>query len=258
MQLTGLDLVFWAAGFLGHLVLLLVLLVRRRAKDFPFFTTLIASNLLRTVTLYLTLHHGTKSEYFYTYWSLAVVDMGLQLCVVYELASDVFRPLGDWVPEIRKSLAWLITFSVAIASALTCLSTPATHVWVRAIVIKGNFFSSALMSELFVGMVALSATVGLPWKTHVARISQGLGVYSIIGVLTEAGHSTFGTNSRIFATLSHLRITTYLICIGYWIVMLWQEAPAPRQLPEDMRGQLFTLQRRVEFDLQRLRAWRRE
>jgi hypothetical protein len=257
MQLTGLDFVFWAAGFCGHIVLLVVMVVRRRAMLFPFFTTLVASNVLRTAVLYFVLNHGSKHNYFYTYWSLAVVDMVLQLCVVYEMSSHVFRPLGEWVPDVRKPLVWLICGSIAIASALTYLATPATRILVRAIVIKGNFFTSALMSELFVGMIVLSTTVGLPWKTHVARISQGLGVYSIVGVLTEAGHSYFGTDSRIFTTLSHFRIAIYLACLGYWIVMLWQEAPAPKELPEEMRTQLVTVQRRVEYDLQKLRAWRR-
>jgi hypothetical protein len=257
MQLTGLDLLFWAAGFYSHIVLLLVLSTRRRASEFPFFTALIASNVLRTAALYLIIHHGTKHEYFYTYWSLAAVDMTLQFCVVYEMASHVFRPLGGWAPDVRKSFAWLIFGSIAIASALTCLAKPDTQIWARSIVIRGNFFSSALMSELFVGMIALSVTVGLPWKTHVARISQGLGIYSIIGVLTEAGHNQFGTHSHIFATLSHLRIATYLICIWYWNIMLWRNAPAPRELPEEMRIQLFTLQRTVEYDLRKFKNSRR-
>src|ERR1700691_980930 len=243
MQLTGLDLLFWAAGFYSHIVLLLVLGTRRRASEFPFFTTLIASNVLRTATLYLIIHHGTKHEYFYTYWSLAAVDMTLQFCVVYEMASHVFRPLGGWAPDVRKSIVWLLIGSITIASALTCLAKPDTQIWVRSIVIRGNFFSSALMSELFVGMIALSVTVGLPWKTHVARISQGLGIYSIIGVLTEAGHNYFGVNrnTQMYTTLSHFRMSAYLCCVAFWIVMLSKDARQTRKLPESLRGQLILL-----------------
>jgi len=32
--------------------------------------------------------------------------------------------------------------------------------------------------------------VGLPWRTHVARISQGLGFYSLTTVLIESGITT--------------------------------------------------------------------
>ena len=44
MPLTNLDLLLWVAGFLGHLALLLILLLRRRVRMFPVFTTLIVLN----------------------------------------------------------------------------------------------------------------------------------------------------------------------------------------------------------------------
>jgi hypothetical protein len=72
MHFTGLDLSFWAATFLGHLVLLFVLWKRHRVKQFPFFTTLISTKILRTIALYMVMHLGTRDNYFYTYWSLAV------------------------------------------------------------------------------------------------------------------------------------------------------------------------------------------
>src|SRR5258708_989436 len=112
------------------------------------------------------------------------------------------------------------------------------------------------MSDLFVGMVALSVKFGLPWKTHVARISQGLGVYSIIDVLVETGHSYFGVghSTQIYASLAHLRMSSYLICAAYWIVMLWRNAPVSKKLPEQLRDQLIGLQNVVDTDLEQIRV----
>ena len=59
MHLTGLDLLFWAAGFLENLGLLFVLWYRRRAEGFPFFTALIALVVIKTIVLYLVLRYGT-------------------------------------------------------------------------------------------------------------------------------------------------------------------------------------------------------
>src|ERR1700748_2812880 len=94
MHLTGVDLFFWEGSFLGHVWLLFVLLNRHRARLFPFFTTLILTNILRTITLFVVARIGTRNDYFYTYWSLAALDTILQLCIAYEMASHVFRPLG--------------------------------------------------------------------------------------------------------------------------------------------------------------------
>jgi hypothetical protein len=260
LHLTGIDFLLWAAGFFGHIVLLAVLLVRDRARTFPIFTTLIVANVVKTLALYLIVHnHGSKHSYLVAYSSLAVLDLLLQLGVVYELASHVFRPLGKWTPEVRNSSIWIVGISAAIAICLTYLSnTPPSHTWLQGQLIRGNFFSAALISELFVGMIVLSLTVRLPWKTHVARISQGFGFYSIVCILIEAGHSYLGMDhdARISSTLSRIRMVAYLISVGYWIVMLWLDAPAPKELSEEMRLQLISLQRKLEYDLRKLRTWR--
>jgi hypothetical protein len=60
--------------------------------------------------------------------------------------------------------------------------------------------------------------------------------------------------SSIFVDLTILRMVTYLICVAYWIVILWLDVPAPRELPAEIRAQLIGLQRLVEYDLRKLRA----
>lgn len=259
MQLSGLDLFFWAIGLIEHALLLHVLWIRRRIPQFPFFTALITADIIRTTALYVVLRFGTRHEYFSTFWSLGIVDVALQLAVVYELGSHVFRPLGAWAPDVQHTAFWLVSGSIAVAAGITWLAAPATRNWRQIVIIRGAFFSSALMSELFVAMVALSVMVGLPWNTHVARIAQGLGAYSILCILIDAGQSLFGVahNTQTYATLSHIRIAAYLSCVCYWIVTLWRDSPRPRQMPDEMRRQLSALQQRVAYDLHRLGGWRR-
>ena len=259
MHLSGLDLLFWAAGLGAHVALLSVLLIRLRFRKFPIFTAFIFMNVARTLTLYFVERHGTKANYFLTYWCMAILDTVLQLAVVFEMYAHTFRPRGEWARDLRGSLGWLAAAGSVCAVGLTWLATPHTRLWMQAVVIKGSFFSSALMSEFFVGMIALSVRSGLPWKTHVARISQGLGVYSIIDVLIEAGHSYLGVdrNTQMYTALSHLRMTAYLCCVAYWIVSLWKNATPARRLPESLRKQLIVLQGNLDADLDRVRSGRR-
>jgi hypothetical protein len=256
MHLTGLDLLFWAAGFLENVALLFVLCYRRRAKGFPFFTSLITLSVVRAIVLYFVLNYGTKESYFYAYWSLAILDMVLQFCIVYEIASRVFRPLGVWAHDVRSSFFLLVSLSVTVALALTWLASPPARTWMQVVVTEGSLFSAALMSELFVAMMALSISARLPWKTHVAKIAQGLGVYSLISVLIETGHSYFGVgrDAPAYIVLSQVRIATYLGCAAYWIIMLWRDEPPSREMTEEMRVKLFSLQRSVAYDLHELRS----
>jgi hypothetical protein len=257
MHLTGTILLFWAAGLTAHGLLLVVLCTRHRAKTFPIFTALIATNIVNAIALYEIALHGTKHSYFIAYFSFAILDFALQLSVTYELATHVFCPTGTWAPDIRKGFLILVLASIIIAAMLACIPAPPERILLGTLLDRGNLFTSALQCELFVGMLAFSATARLPWKTHVARIAQGLGFYSLICLLMEVGHSVLVRNTVVFESLTYVRMATYLVCASYWIVMLWLEAPAPKELPKETRRQLFTLQRRVEYDLRKLRALKR-
>ncbi len=255
MHLTGLDLLFWALGLFEHCVLLAVLWVRHRASSFPVFTALITADVVRTLVLYCTLRFGSAESYFYVFWSFGFLDAALQLAIAYELSRLVFRPLGAWAPDVQRSFVILAGASLVIASLLTWLATPPTRTLRLAIVIRGNFFSSTLMSELLVAMLALSVTMGLPWRTHVARLTQGFGVYSIFCILTEGAHSYFGSDrgKHVYALVSHIRMSLYCLCVAYWIFALAKDEPEPRKLPEQLRLDLRALQRRVAMLLQGFR-----
>jgi hypothetical protein len=257
MHLSGAVFAFWAAGFTAHFLLLFVLLFRHHAKTFPAFTTLIAANLLNSIALYEIALRGSKHAYFVAYFAFAILDLVLQLAVTYELARSVFCPTGTWARDIRKGFLILVLGSLAVAFVLACLPSPPEKTVLGMLLDRGNLFSSALQCELFVGMIAFSSTANLPWNTHVARIAQGLGFYSLIGLVTEAGHNILTRNTLAFESLTYVRMSTYLLCASYWIVMLWLPAPAPQELPEEAQRQLFTLQRRVEYDLRKLRALKR-
>jgi hypothetical protein len=256
MHLTGLDFFFWAVSFLGNLGLLFVLWHRRLAQRFPFFTALALLSVIRTIVLYFVFDYGSKQNYFETYWSLAVIDTMLQLGIVYEIASLVFRPVGVWAHDVRGSFLWMVMLSVTIALGLSWLASPPARTWEQSFVTKGTLFAAALISELFVLMMALSISARLPWRTHVAKIAQGLGAYSLVSMLIETGHSYFGVGRevRAFVFLSHIRIAAYIICLAYWSVMLWRKEERSREMTQEMRVRLFTLQRRVAYDLQELRS----
>jgi len=243
LHLTGLDLVFWAAGFITHSILLFVLWIRQRARSFPIFTALISLSVIRTIALFCIQGYGSRRIYFYAYWALAVLDVALQLGVVYEIASQVFRPLGKWAFDTTRGLAVWIVVSFVVALVLSLIPTPPTQFWMQLLMIRGSFFSAALMSQLFVGMLVLSVTAGLSWKTHVARISQGLGFYSLVTILVECGDTYFGFKSGTHAheVLNRVRMSVYLACVVFWIVMLWRRASPTRTMTDRMRLELSAL-----------------
>lgn len=259
MHLSAFDSFLWATGFTGQAILLCILFYRRRAKAFPIFTTMLALSLVGSPVLYFVNSHWGHRAYYYGYWIFGTAGMLVQLGVVYEIAAHVFAPLGKWAPDVRHSFIRLVGGSMLIALVLTLLASPARIRFMETVVVRGMFFSSTLMTELFVGLVVVSAGAGLPWKTDVARIAQGLGVYSLVSVIQDTSMSWVGWvhQASTIHLLSQIRITALLGVLGYWIVTLWQKAPEPREMPDSMRVQIFHLQRQVEYDLGRIRGWRK-
>lgn len=258
MQLTSLDRILWAASFIGQVLLLTVLFVRRRARSFPFFTLYIIESLAKTIVLSLIFWYCSFAVYRHSYWSLSILDEFLQCLVFYELAGHIFCPTGTWARDVHRAFLGLVGASVVVAFSLAWLAQPPTQQAIQTFVLRSDFFSSMLMSELFVGAVALSISAGLPWKTHVARIAQALGAYSLFCTAECIVANYVGLTGRgVYTRLSHLRILIYIACEAYWIVMLWLDAPAPRELPEKMRHQIYSLHKQVEYDLIKIRAWRR-
>jgi hypothetical protein len=259
MELTGFDRFLGAATFYGQIMTLLVLIVRGRARPFPVFTIYIVENICTTVVGYFVFYHYSILAYCYLYWSLGIVDEILLLFVFYELAVHVFCPTGVWASDVRRTFLGVVCASAAVALLLTCLAHPTARLAIETFILRADFFSAAMDSELLVGMLVLSATAGLPWKTHVARIAQGLGAYSLVRVATAVVANYLISNrlADLFKKLSDFEILTYLTCEIFWVVMLWRNAPVPRELPESMRIQIYTLQKEVENDLIRARAWRK-
>jgi hypothetical protein len=255
LRLTGLDFLFWAAGLAENILLLFVLVYRHRAARFPFFTSLCALAIIRTLTLYWVLHHASDHAYFWTYWSIALLDCALQFCIVYEIAAAVFRPGGVWAPDVRQRFIWLAVPSLAVALGLSLTATPPVRFWMQAVVARSILFTDSIMSELFVLMLALSVSAGLPWKTHVSKIAHGLGTYSMITLIVQAAQSYFGADRKapMYVLLSHIRIAAYLSCVIYWIVALWAEEEQPALMPEEFRENLLALQSRLAYDLGFLR-----
>ena len=258
MHPTAFVRIVWTATFANSLLLLFVLFVRRRAGSFPAFTTYVAFSVFANIAEFLAFYHLAFATYRSIYYSLEILDVGLQVLVFYELAVHVFCPTGAWARDVRRAFLSLVAASAGVAFLLAWIAQPPAPLRVQTFILRADFFSSLLMCELFVGTVVLTATVGLPWKTHVARIAQGLGAYSLFGLAIDIGVTPVGitADNAVFAALMRAQKLVWLACQVYWIVTLWQEAPAPRELPEVMRAQILLLQNRVKDDLLRIRGRR--
>ena len=240
MKLSNLAGILWAAGFVLNCVLLMVLCLRRRAKSFPIFCIFIGFSAVRTLILFSLWRHSQWNLYRTSYFVLMFLDTCLQVGLIWEIASKVFRRRGVWAPDVRTKLAVWSIASVAVACGLTAVQQLAGRSWLQDAVLRADFFPPILISELFVVMLVLSSEAGLNWRTHVAAITLGLAAFSFPEVVigTIANLRGFDKLGYLSSTLESIRKELYVACLIYWCYSMWQPEPESRVMSPRMEGQV--------------------
>lgn len=249
MELSLSARVLWAAGFCELLLLVLVLIVRGRWRTFPFFSAYICFQTIETIGLYSIHRFGGAQVYFWAFWIGAIVDLGLQIAVVFELAKSVLKPTGTWVRDAHRMFLLLGLAGAIIAAAITYGVNPTVPDSLDNWIEKGNLFAALLNVQLFVAMGLASTRLGLAWRHHVMGIATGWAIWAVVGLFVEAAYSYFGTNWRGVA-LDDVRIVAYQIATIYWMINLWLPEPETRTLSSEMQSYLIGLHQHVKLGSQ--------
>ena len=248
MTLSTLDQVLWAASLVGHVALASVLLVRRRWKEFPVFTSFVVYEALTTVLLYAVLHHASKRAYFLAYWITGFGNYLYQVAVIYEIARDVLRPTGRWVREAQRSFflwggLWL-GVAAALASQLGLPQSKGLDLWDARI----QVFTSMLTCELFLAMSAAANRLGLQRRSYVVALGLGITVWSCVALIEDFAHAALGWTHDL-GMFVHAPEVVYLGVLLYWIVVFSLPERARAPLSPAMREYLLALHKRVHYDL---------
>lgn len=251
MNLTTLDNVLWAAGFIGHVALLFVMVQRGRWREFPVFTSLIAYHVGVTVVLFYAYRYFDKQGYGHAYWTAAVGDFLFQVALIYEIARIVLRPTGSWVMDARKAFLFWGALGIFVAFGVALTVTPATGSVMSKLEVRGIVFTSLLTCELFLAMITAANRLGLQWRSHVMALGQGLTVWALFALISDAAHIALGWN-RNFRVLDDARMFFYLGALLFWIVSFWLPEQKRAPLSPDMQKYLVAAQTNVQYDLERL------
>ena len=238
----------WAAGFIGHVALLLVLVWKRRSRQFPVFTALIAFQACVTILLFLISRYGSHHIYVLAYWVTDFPDYAFQVALIFEIARIVLRPTGTWVSDARRSFLLWGAFGLLLAVALSFgLGSPGARgldLWEE----RTTLFTSLLTCELFAAMIVSANRLGLQWRSHVIALGQGLTLWALLTLGSEVLHVITGWQ-RDFTLYDDIRDFAWLGALLFWIVSFWLPETERAPLSPGMEAYLLALHRRVQYDL---------
>ena len=212
----------WAAGLLGHLLLLIVLIMRRRIARFPWFTLLIVFYLIRSVGLAASVRFSGHPAHLFATMIVDLTDILLQCAVLAELIWIALRPLTGFR---RFTLPLLL---VASGALIVLRVAPSGHSSFRVVLVVIHFLLSVLMVEWAIMLLFLLRPLRLTWRSNVAALSFGFGIYSA-ALLAGGGYFTTGREMSDYVFFSFFRISVYLLILLWWSISLWLAEPATRK-----------------------------
>jgi hypothetical protein len=221
VHLTVLDKVLWVAGFVGHVTLFVVLVIRGRVRLFPVFTCLIAYEALLSVALFSVSRYTNPHAYRTVYWILAPVDYSFQIALILEIARNVVRPIGTLASNARLTfLRWAIA-GVTLAAGLSIRVAPPELSGLNLWAARATIFTSLLTCVTFLAMIAWTNRLGMPWAGHVMALGQGLTVWALVAL--SANVVNYASRWRKHrAAVDHAGMITYLAVLAFWSVAFWK------------------------------------
>jgi hypothetical protein len=253
MKFSLMDNLGWAAAFASTSLLLAVMLMRGRWRQFPLLTSLLAFDIARTVTLFLLYQSRAFTWYAHIYWWALIPDFVLQLAVAFEIARTVLRPTGTWVRDARTQFLLAGAVGVVVAALLAWWVSPPAQTALRAWRIRGNLFTSLVICELFVVVSLTANRLGLGWRHHVMAVGQGLTAWSGITLLSNSLQSYLG-QGMLFRVLDDLRGNSFTLAMVWIAIQLWLPEPERQPIAPELQKYILALHQRVAYDLRRIRA----
>jgi hypothetical protein len=246
MRLPLLDTALWAAGPFLNAALFCVMWRRRRLSTFPVLAFWCVFTVLSAIALFFIYRIGTDHFYAIAYWTVEALDAVLQIGVVVEVARIVFSP-RDSPGKDRMWVTSLITAGI-IAFAIVWWLHPTSHTRAGAWEIRGDLFTSLIVSEMFALVLIMSQRWGFHWRSHVMSVGYGLMAWVTVTLIIGLLHGYWGRSSHYLA-IEHVRMAVYLSMLCYWIFALWRNEPERERPSQEMRDAILHVTDKVSYDL---------
>jgi hypothetical protein len=216
------DKFFWLTGAVGHVALLYVLFAKSRWRMFPWFTLLIANELVQSVSLLLLYRCGCSlyNIYFRSYWSFEIVDAIFRIVVIAELVARAYRTLSKDGLALAGELIALILILLTGYISLTAQLGPQFDSTPIKIVLRASMTADALTISASLILLCWTIFTGLSLSTHMTTIASGM-----VGFVMAKLGSRWLVSAYVihrWHTLENSLKLVYLVILATWCIVLWR------------------------------------
>jgi hypothetical protein len=249
---TGiLDKVVEFSGPALEFCLLFVVVTKHRAGSFVAFTSMIAVDLCSTSLIDLAYDSGNFKLFSSVYLISQIVSVAVQFWVLYQLVRGVLRPAGAWTRGTRGPFFVAILVGSILALSATLLVHPSSISSTHLLQLRADIFTGLVTCETVIAMMLAASEVGLPWKSHLMAIGQGLMVWALLTVASDGIGAYLNPAQRVATGIYYIRSLIFLSTVLYWTVALWHEEPARKPISPALRKYIVALNDRLQYDLRK-------
>jgi hypothetical protein len=214
MSLRLLYYVLWIAPVPVFVCLTAVMVRRKLQKEFPLFFAFVAFQIADFAIGFLT-YHRSQQQYFYAYWTLAALEIGLGIGVLHEVFTAVFRPFTD-LRELGGVLFRWAALVLTAAALLMAASSGSLPGWrIVGVILNGVRSIEVMQCGLVLLMLICSAYLGITLRHRIFGIALGFGVTAAVDLMVVAVFANFGPQSQTFFQLS--RMVAYNLSALLWL-----------------------------------------
>ena len=226
MRLSQWDYGLWLTGVAAYLILAAVLVIKKRYRTFPWFSSLLAAEILQSLILSTVCSPRYPLRYFYAYWAGEALNAVLLAAVIFEVARKFSREAGAIEPALLRDLR-IISWTLPILTSTAVLFfrfLPDLHHELANLAFKIDTVCAIMMLGL-VGTVSLSMYFyGVRFRVHAAAIAYGLLFYAIGRVLVfVAALNT--ADVYLWLEFERWLKPLYILMLLIWCVVFWFEEP---------------------------------
>ena len=221
----------WALGGVGTLIALAICYRRGLIREFPIFSSYLAFHVIEMSTAFLILQRFGRSSwpYYYQYWSLQAVGLGLRFAVIYEIFSHVLRPYEGLRRASTLMFRWVGALLIVAAFGVAIAGPSSQPIWAM----RGSLVTQRSIDVVQCGLLVLlflfASYFALTWRNYVFGIALGFGVIATLELLASAvAAQSSPTISGVL--LNSLPRMAYDFGLVIWITYLASKEPSRQEL----------------------------
>lgn len=169
----------------ARLAMVAFLVKKKPVGEFSYFNTWSIFGSLAVLLSIPALFWTSCQQYFYVYWVLGLLYLGLEFFVIYELVVNALKAYSALIDLGKMLFTWAIVF-LTIVAAITALSTVGGH--------QSRLDAAAAVIERSLRLIEcgilmlfffFEKRLQLPWKNWSVSLAIGLGATSAVDLISS-------------------------------------------------------------------------